>query len=144
MTSQSAKREEPTIGLPTARLITTVMFATIIAAGGWYAAASLGRWGAETARTGLIGGTLVGVIVLAGVLIMTPWVTRPVSAWMTLWLAGTVMRMLMTPIAAWLLYSATPRGSLAAEPLALSVALTYLATLFSEATVLALHVKRIT
>ena len=61
------------------------------------------------------------------------------SAWISCWIGGSILRLLLIPAATYLLYSAT---SLNATALALSVGLTYVVTLFAEAAVLALHVQR--
>ena len=62
------------------------------------------------------------------------------SEWATMWLAATVLRLLLTPVAAYVLYSAAP---LSLTPLMLSVGGTYLVVLLVEAAFLALHVKRV-
>ena len=114
--------------------------AAMLVAALWSAAVAVGTLGTPTLTTGMMGIVITAFIALAGVLVMTPWKPRLIADWMTMWLAGTVFRMLLTPIAAFLLYSAASHA-LAVKPLVLSVALTYLCTVLVEAAVLARHMK---
>ena len=59
--------------------------------------------------------------------------------WMTFWLAGTVVRLLITPAGAFLLYSATPLGT---AGLWLGIVVSYAATLVGETRVYAAHMRR--
>jgi hypothetical protein len=93
--------------------------AAIVGAAAWAAAS-----GAATAAA----------VALLGTFILRPAVARPASDWMTLWLAATVVRLLLTPLAALLLYSAlSPPG----RGFLLSVAGSYFACLAVETVILA-------
>lgn len=109
-------------------------------AGCWSAAIALGPWGMSEFTAGIAGIAVAAVVALAGVLIITPWKPRPIADWMNMWMLATVFRMLGTPTAAYVLYSAAS-PALAAKPFGLTVALTYIATLFVEAAALAKHLK---
>lgn len=127
---------EPELSLPTRRLLTVMTLATIAAAGGLVA----GSAAYQTSPTGpLVGALLAALTSFGAVLMMAPWRTRPVTSWMSWWLGGTVLRLLVTPVLAYLLYSAT---ALDATPLALGVAVTYICILFTETGVLAAYLKR--
>ena len=139
VTGKARPHEEPVLAWPAWRLIGTIVGAAALSAGGWLAAPRLGPWDAEVAVAGVTGAVLVGGLAIVALLVVRPWKMRPLGTWMNLWMAGTVLRLLLIPAATYLLYSAT---SLSATPLALSVALTYLLTLFAEAAVLALYVRR--
>jgi hypothetical protein len=132
---------EPRIALPTRTLMLSMFSAGLLVVGGWSAAVVTGPWGDTAFITGLVGIGVTTLISLCGVLIITPWKPRPIAEWMTMWLAGTVFRMLMTPAILFLLYSATSRA-LAVKPLVLSVALTYLVSVLAEAGIIASHVRR--
>lgn len=132
---------EQLVPLPAVKLFATVAAAALIVAGSWAAAAAMGIGGSAVEfRSGMWGIGLTGVLAMAGIAVLTPWKPRAMADWMTMWLGATVFRVLVTPAAAFLLYSA-PSLALAAKPLGLSVALTYMATLFVEAAVLARHLN---
>lgn len=105
----------------------------------WYAVTSMVEPWRSAALTGQLGSVVVAVVAALAIVAMTPWRPRPMIDWMTWWLAGTVVRLLVTPAGAFLLYSA---ARLEAEPLTLSVAMTYLVTVLTETAVLARHVGR--
>ena len=105
----------------------------------WWMAATLGPW-PEAAWAGVGGAGVTAAATLAGTLIMGPWKRHPVHHWMTMWLAGVVVRVLVAPILAFLLYSAAPLGL---APLGLSIGLTYLMTILSEAALLSRHLQRV-
>jgi hypothetical protein len=104
----------------------------------WLVASALG-FGPERALAGLAGAGVTLVCTVGSMVAIGPWVVRPVGIWMTLWLAGTVIRLLLAPLGTFLLYSATP---LDAPALGISVGLTYLLTLLCEAAVLARYMSR--
>lgn len=128
------------VSLPTRALFLGVTAASLAVAGLWAAVVGLGPWDKTAFTTGLVGAAIMGVLALNGVLIMTPWKPRAFADWMTVWLAATVFRMLVTPSIVFLIYSATSE-TLPAKPLGLSVALTYMATLFVEAAIIARHMN---
>jgi hypothetical protein len=127
------------IAWPTAHLLGTVTAVALVACLAWTIAVWLGPWGADVAVAGLTGVGIVAVLTAASLLMLQPWKTRPISTWLNLWLAGTVMRLLAVPAVTFVLYSAAP---LSAGALILGVGLTYVLTLLAEAAVLARHVGR--
>lgn len=137
--TQAKTPEQPTISLPTARLLTVVVGVPALVGAGWWLIGMAKGWSQSGQIVGVIGAGLVAVISTLSLLVMTPWTTRRISGWMTLWQAATVLRLLGTPIAAYVLYSAT---SLDGGSLALSIAVAYVLTLFCEAAVLSLYLKR--
>ncbi len=124
---------------PTRRLLVIVAGAAMVCGAGWAVSAHLVTRDAAVVLSGLAGTALVGGMIMVSVLVIQPWKPRPVGIWMNLWMAGSVLRLLLIPAVTYLLYSA---ASLHATALALSVGLTYVLTLFAEAVVLALHTKR--
>lgn len=136
----TALPHEPCISLPTRRLLLVIMFAAGSAAVIWASAMTMGNRVGPDRVAGVVGPVAVGLIAIAGVLILMPWRTRPVSMWVSMVMAVTVVRLLATAVATYLLYSA---AHLPATPLALAVASTYLVVLLAEAAVLARHVNRV-
>ncbi len=139
VTGTTRPHEEPVLAWPGWRLIGTIAGVAALSCGAWLAAPRLGPWDAGVAVAGVAGALLVGGLTIVALLVVRPWKVRPISTWMNLWIGGTVLRLLLIPAATYLLYSAT---SLSATALALSVGLTYVLTLFAEAAVLALYVRR--
>lgn len=130
---------EPVISLPTARLLGAVTVAAAITGSLWVGVTLMLGQASAVQTAGLVAAAIVAAVTIAGLLAITPWKTRPISAWMTFWLAGMVIRMLATPALTFLLYSAIP---LNAPALTLSVAIVYLVVLMTEAIVVARHVGR--
>jgi hypothetical protein len=122
---------EASFGLPRGVLPVSVL-ATAVAA----SAASAGIGLAVGASPGAAGAgaAVAGAVALLGTVILRPSESRLASDWMTLWLAATVVRLLLTPLAALLLYFALspPRVEFL-----LSVAGSYLACLAVETAILA-------
>ena len=139
VTPKTRPHQELVLAWPGWRLIGTIAGVAALSASAWLAAPRLGPWDAEVAVAGVAGAVLVGALAIVALLAVWPWKMRPMSTWMNLWIGGTVLRLLLIPAATYLLYSAT---SLSATALALSVGLTYVLTLFAEAAVLALYVRR--
>jgi hypothetical protein len=132
---------EHVISLPMRVPALMMAIGAALVAGGWSAAVALGPWGRHEFISGMTGVVVTAAVALLGLAVMTPWKPRPMADWMTMWLGGTLFRLLGTPTVLFLLYSAAS-PPLAAKPLALSVALTYLVMLLAEAGALALHVRR--
>ena len=131
---------EATMTMPTTRLVGAVVVGSALSCGLWMAAVAAGPWSREAVLAGPFGAATVLVVALVGVMVMTPWRPRAMLDWWTMWLAATVLRLLLTPVAGYLLYSAT---SLALEPLCLAIAASYFVTLLAEVTVLQRHVNRV-
>ncbi len=141
MTSPKPASKEPTIALPTGRMVGSIVGLSTLTAVGWLVVVWAGGFGTKTGTAGLAGAAVVAVVGVAAALMMRPWRPRLVSWWVSWWLGGILVRLLVTPAAAYLLYSAT---SLSGTPLLLSVATTYVIVQCGEAAVLALHIKRVT
>ena len=141
MTSPPPSSKEPTIALPTGRMVWSIVGLSILTAVGWMAVVWIGRLGNEAGTAGVAGAAIVAVVSVAASLLMRPWRPRLLSWWVSWWLGGILIRLLITPAAAYLLYFAT---SLSGTPLMLSVATTYVIVQCGEAAVLALHIKHVT
>ena len=137
--STTPRTEEAAIAWPTGLLVVVPVGVAGMAAVVWALVGWLGPWTIDAGVAGVAGSAIVAVVTVASLIAMGPWRTRPISTWMQLWLAGTVVRLLTVPVVTYVLYSAT---SLRAAPLALGVGLTYVLTLIAEAAVLARHVGR--
>jgi hypothetical protein len=135
----AALPNETTFSLPAARLVWAVVTAAGLIGSGWMGATIVLGQPVEVQWAGLIGAGVVLVVSVLGILAMAPWKTRPASMWMTLWLAGTLVRMLAAPALTFLLYSALPLNAMA---LTLSVAVAYLFVLLTETAVIARHVSK--
>ena len=141
MTDQSTASKEPSISLPISKMLLAIFVSSLATSLGWMLVVKLGDFKAGTMAAGLAGAGLVMGTGFLVVVLMKPWRSRPVGDWANIWLAGTIGRLLITPGAAYLLYSATP---LSWSPLLLSVAMSYVIVQISEAAVLSLHLKSIT
>ena len=129
MADPRSTSDEPRLALPTARLVLAAILTAGACAGGWWLTAWLAGWTASTARAGVGGAGVVGLAMIASLVAIAPWKVRPMSVWMSAWLASMLLRLLITPVGAYLLYSA---ALLSPEPLAVSVALAYLLSLLSR------------
>jgi hypothetical protein len=137
----AATNNDPTLAMPTGRIVVGILLAAALAGSGWVGVALALKQPAGVQTAGLMGAAVVALVAVLGVLAMTPWKVRPIGSWMTLWLAGTVVRMLATPAFTFLLYSAVPQNAMA---LTLSVAVAYLTVLLTETAIIAWHVKKAT
>ncbi len=141
MNDHSTASREPNISLPTTRMLLAIFLSSLAACLAWMAVVKLGDFEPGTMAAGPAGAGLVMVIGFLVVVLMQPWRSRLVGDWVNIWLAGIIGRLLITPAAAYLLYSATP---LSGSPLLLSVATSYVIVQIGEAAVLSLHLKRLT
>ncbi|MHC5023816.1 MAG: hypothetical protein ACYTGG_07880 [Planctomycetota bacterium] len=130
--------DELRLALPTARLVLAAIGTGAVCAGGWWVTGAIAGWTGATIGSGLAGAAAVGVAMLVSLVAISPWKERTLTSWMTAWLASMGLRLLLTPLGAFLLYSA---ALLRPEPLAIAVALAYLSSLLVEAAVLARHVR---
>ncbi len=135
----SNRNREPVTALPTRRLLAAIALSGLAAAGIWAGAVvATGRHG--LVAEGAAGAGVVSVVSAASVLAIRPWRPRPMGDWTGPWLGGILLRLLLTPALAWLVYSATP---LSLVPLMLSVAVAYVTVQISEAATVALYLKRV-
>lgn len=137
----AASANEPTFTLPVGRLLSAIALAAGLSGSVWVAVTLLLRKPADVQWAGLVGAGVVLIVAVLGVLAMAPWRARPASTWMTLWLAGMVIRMLAAPALTFLLYFAAPLNAVA---LTLAVAVAYLIVLLTETATIAHHVSRVT
>ena len=137
----AASSNEPTFALPAGRLVVSVALAAAIVGCAWVAIAILLHQPGDVQWAGLAGAGVVLLVNVLGILAMAPWKARPASTWMTLWLAGTLVRMVAAPALTFLLYFSAP---LNAMTLTLAVALAYLVVLLTETATIAHHVSRAT
>jgi hypothetical protein len=121
-------------------MLLTIAGASAAAYGLWAAVASQVAPGPDALEAGAAGTAVVTAVSLLGLLVIRPWRTRPVTAWMNWWLGAMVLRILLTPAAGFLLYSAT---ALSLTPLMLAVASAYVVVQVSEAAVVAHYLKRV-
>jgi hypothetical protein len=131
---------EPSLALPTWRMLLTIGAGTVATFLGWAVVTSIVAPGREILGAGGAGAVTVAAVSVLAVLVICPWRIRPVSAWINWWLGAMVLRILLTPVVAYLLYSATALGL---TPLMLSVAATYVVVQVSEAAAVAHYLKRV-
>ena len=140
MTSPAPATKEPIIALPIGRMVGSIVGLSGLTYVGWLAVVWLGGFGIDAVAAGLAGSALVAAVGVAAALLMRPWRPRPVSSWMTWWLAGIVGRLLVTPVVAYLLYSAT---SLSGTALGLAIVFSYFLALLAEWVVLDRHINKV-
>ena len=116
----SVHPNEPCLSLPTSRLVTSIALAAALTGSTWVGVAVILRQSSGAQMAGLLAAAVVAIVAIGGILAIGPWKTRPVGTWMSLWLAGMVIRMLATPAITFLLYFAVPVNAAA---LALAMAL---------------------
>lgn len=124
---------EAEIAVPALPVISVCTLVPVLGAAAWAGFASGLGYSSQIVMTGVLGGALVLAITMVALVVTSPWTRRPISMHMTMWLAGTVIRLLATPAGAFLLYSAAPLDGTA---LTLSVGGIHLATLLTEAAVM--------
>ncbi len=132
---------EPSIPLPTLRMLGTVIAAATGTGLLWTGLTFVVPAMSSTITEGVLGAGVVAFVSIVGVLVMRPSSPRPISSWVNTWLAATLLRLVLTPVLAYLLYSSTALGLV---PLMLSVAVTYMTVQTSEAAALSLHLKQVT
>jgi hypothetical protein len=93
----------------------------------------------ELTTSGLAGAGIVAGCTTVGLLAIAPWIERPAMMCVTMWLGQTVVRLLLTPVVTYLLYSATPLSGF--QPL-LAVGTIYAVTVIGEAMVFARYLQR--
>lgn len=131
--------DEPAIALPVGSLITASIIGAAAPGAIWTIGAMIGGFGWNIASAGLLGAGVVIIAMIAGLLVLTPWKARPIAIWGPLWLGGILVRLVLTPLLAWVLYSAT---SIQPEAFGACVGITYITALLTEVSVLARFVRR--
>ncbi len=96
----------PILRIPWRKITVGMVAAPLALAILWSLCAPLWGWeGWQMAIRGLI---VIVPIAIVGWLCTAPWRLRPAMDWITIWLVGTVIRLLLTPIACLALYSQAP------------------------------------
>lgn len=134
----SPMSDEPAIALPTGRLLAAASGAAIAVGGGWVVVALIVGAAPPMVRVGLWSAAIVMVAMTAGLLVIAPWRTRPIGLWMSLWLGGTLVRLIVAGGLAYVLYSAT---QVSEWSVLAGVGGAYFLALISEVIVLAGYVK---
>ena len=119
----------------------TLLFGAVAAGlscAGWWAGCQLiaptVELSPDTVRIGCSGILLTWVVAALSLLALTPWTARPISTLAALWMGSTIIRLLVTPAGAYLLYLSSPS---APKALALAVGLGYFVQLMTEASSIA-------
>lgn len=137
--------DEPSITLPTRRLIATTVACCAIAAAVWAGVGAALGYGSEVLLSGAIAAGLTALAVTIGLLVTMPWIAKPVTTTMAVWLGSDMLSMLLALGGAYLLYSATRHGDSAAflglTPLLIGVALSFFLVLLGKAAVVAAHMR---
>lgn len=139
-TNQATLRAEPQVSLPGGRLVSVIVVISAGIIAGFALAGLFGPWGLAVLWSGVAGVGVVALFALVGVWMIQPRTRRDVSTWMAWWMGLTVFRILFTPVAAWVLYSAAS-SALETRAFALAVGLAYLATVVAEALVVSQHLR---
>lgn len=131
-------RPEPMAQVPwRSVLVTGAAVAALSCAGWWAGCRMLGdtlQADPSAVKVGCLGIVLVWVVSALSMLALTPWTRRPISTLAALWMGATLIRLVVTPVGAYLLYLSTPS---APKALALAVGLGYVIQLFAEASAIA-------
>jgi len=130
---------EPVMPLPAGPMFAAATLGGIATIVLWFAGSALFESMQGVLPTALAGIGTVVAIYLATTAMLSPWKARRMGDWMTFWLGATVVRLMVTPIAAWVLYSAALRD---VRTLGLAVALSYVLCLFLETGTLAWFLNR--
>lgn len=142
MTNDAPKASASKLGPPMAVRWIAVMFAMV--AGGMGVATLWGilapMWGFQGWEVSLRAVIAVLPVALLGWVIVAPWKHRLAIDWITIWLAGTVIRLLLTPLASIAIYSFAPCG--AREQFVGAVGACYFATVLCEVGMIAASQKR--
>jgi len=100
-------KPERIITLPTGRLLLTPTVACIVVATCWAGVtAAVGAGAHQALGAGLAGAAAAGAAVVS-MLLIAPWRRRPADRWPFVFLAGTLLQMLLTLVGGFLLYSAS-------------------------------------
>lgn len=124
---------EPSLSIPALPVVLACVLAPVVGVATWLGVTLGFGYSQTVVISGVVGSAVVLVVTLVSMLVTSPWTLRPVGLQMTMWMAGTVVRLLATPALAFLLYSAAP---LDGKALALSVGAVHLVTLITEASVM--------
>ena len=134
MSTAPSAPPEPLARVPWKSTLLAGAAAAGLSCAGWWAGCRLlaptVAMGPDTIRIGCYGIILTWVVAALSMLALTPWTARPISTLAALWMGSTIIRLLVTPAGAYLLYLSTPS---APKALALAVGLGYFVQLMTEA-----------
>lgn len=137
-TTSAPKQEEVTIRLPAEAMFTAFFAVVFLIVVCWCVLAVVGWQPWSVVGAGLLGALAAVVVGGGGLLILKPWNPRRAGDLAMLWLASTVVRVLLTPLLALLLYSAAHPPI---YPFVLGAGTAYLAILFSETALVSRHLR---
>lgn len=132
-------KDEPFITLPTTRLIAVTIACCAAIAGAWAGVTLAMGYDGQTQLGGAVGAGLTGLCIILMLLLTVPWIAKPASTAMLLWIGSDLVAVALSLGAAYLLYSATFLGL---QPLFLGVAATFLLVLLGKAILVASHVRK--
>jgi hypothetical protein len=134
MNAAPSQPSEPLARVPWKSTLLASAVAAGLSCAGWWAGCRLLAhsvdMGPDTVRIGCSGIILTWVVSALSMLALTPWTARPISTLAALWMGSTIIRLLVTPAGAYLLYLSSPS---APKALALAVGLGYFVQLMTEA-----------
>ena len=138
MSAAPAATPEPMARVPWKGSLAAGAVAAGLSCAGWWAGCRLlsgtVEMGPDTVRIGCYSIILTWAVTAVSMLALTPWTARPISTLAALWMGATLIRLLVTPAGAYLLYLSSPS---APKALALAVGLGYLVQLMTEASSIA-------
>lgn len=138
MTAAPAAAPEPVARVPWKSTLIAGAVAAGLSCAGWWAGCRLlaptVEMSPDAVRIGCSGIILTWVVAALSMLVLTPWTARPISTLAALWMGSTIIRLLVTPAGAYLLYLSSPS---APKALALAVGLGYFVQLMTEASSIA-------
>jgi hypothetical protein len=134
-------KDEPSITLPTGRVIAATVVACAVAAGLWAGGAAVLGYAGPVILGGVIGAALTAVAACVVFVLTMPWMAKPTSTTMMLWIAADMGAMVLTLGVGYLLYSAAFLGPGSGPALLLGVVLAFFLVLLSKVAVAASHMK---
>ncbi|MHC4769219.1 MAG: hypothetical protein ACYTEI_10970 [Planctomycetota bacterium] len=101
MSTPAADTKEPSLALPTWRMLLTIAAGTVATFLGWAVVTSIVEPGRQVLVAGGAGAAVVAAVSALGALVICPWRTRPVGDWINWWMGSLVLRILLTPAVAY-------------------------------------------
>ena len=132
--------KQASLSLPSGLLMSGQVLAAIIAAVLWVLGVLSGGFGGTILFEGLVEIALVMVLALAGILAIRPGVPRPAVTWAVLFIAGSLVRLVVTAGLSLLLYSA---AHMAPKALLVSGFVAFMVSLIIETVITARLLSRV-
>lgn len=139
-TTTMTNHAEQTVALPTLPVLAVTWWACALTAGMTALGAVLFTAGENRYAEILLGAMTVAGVSTITLLALRPWRPKTLFHWPMVWMAGHFLRLVLTPAAGLLLYSATPYGGLWFW---LAIVFAYLAMLAGETRVYAHTMNRL-